>query len=302
MTDRGARRDIVLAVAGAFAFANTLLWGRAAQRTGAGTPAFLSVRFALTWVLMMGVLLALRRPALPAKGERLIVVTLGVVAYGFESILFFLAVSHGSTSIVVVLFYTHVVIVAVGEVLLGALQPSVRIGAAVAIAMVGAAVVGFGAGDEVRLEPIGAVYVLGSLACYTGYVLASSRLVRRTEPLTAAAWVAFGAAVGATGWGVGRGDFGALPADAIAPIGAMAIATAAAFTLWFVVVGRLGSARTAIIMMLEAPMGIVLTSIGFGDPLSVQVALGGVLVLAGATLAARETPIEAEMIEAATSP
>ncbi len=244
----------------------------------------------------------LGRPRLPASGERWIVFALGVVAYGVESIFFFLATAHGSTSIVVVLFYTHVVVVAVGEVALGALRPTVRIGCAVAAAMCGAAIVAFATGGDVRLEPIGVVYVLGSLACYTGYVLASGRLVRRTDPLTAATWVALGAAAGVAGWGIGRGGFGALPLDALGPIAAMALATAAAFTLWFVVVGRLGSARTAIIMMLEAPFGIVLTSLAFDDPLNLQVAIGGVFVLVGALLAAMETPLEVEMIEAATSP
>jgi inner membrane transporter RhtA len=303
----GAFRYPALGVLGAFAFSNTLLWGRAAQRTGAGTPAFLSVRFAFTAVVMFGVLAALGRSRLPAPGERLIVFALGVVAYGVESIFFFLATEHGSTSIVVLLFYTHVVIVAVGEVALGALRPTIRIGCAVAAAMCGAAVVAFATGGDVRIEPIGAVYVLGSLACYTGYVLTSGRLVRRTDPLTAATWVALGAAAGVAGWGVaragfGRGGFGALPLDAAGPIGAMALATAAAFTLWFVVVGRLGSARTAIIMMLEAPFGIVLTSLAFDDPLNLQVAIGGAFVLLGAVLAAMETPLEVEMIEAATSP
>jgi uncharacterized membrane protein len=54
--------------------------------------------------------------------------------------------------------------------------------------------------------------------------------------------------------------------------------------------------------MLEAPFGIVLTSLAFDDPLNIQVAIGGVFVLVGAVLAAMETPLEVEMLEAATSP
>ena len=262
----------------------------------------LTVRFALTAGLMLVVLAGLRRSLLPAPGERFRVVMLGVIAYGVESIFFFLAIQHGSTSIVVVLFYTHVVIVAVCEVALGALRATSRIAVAVALAVGGAAIVAFGSGGDVELAALGLVYVTGSVACYTGYVLFSARLVRRTEPLTSAAWVAFGASLGVSSWGVARGDFGSLPSDALLPIAAMAAATAAAFTLWFVVVGPLGSARTAIIMMLEAPFGIVLTALAFGDPVNAQIIGGGALVLAGAMLAAIETPAEVEALEAATSP
>lgn len=295
-------RHATLAMLGAFAFANTLVWGRATQRTGAGITAMLSVRFALTALVMLAVLAALRRPLVPAPGERVRVVMLGVVAYGVESIFFFLAIRHGSTSIIVVLFYTHVVIVALCEVVLGALRASVRIASAVVFAVGGTTVVAFGSGGDAHLAGLGVVYVAASIACYTGYVLLSARLVRRTEPLTSAGWVALGASLGVSAWGVARGDFGALPGDAIAPIGAMAVATAAAFTLWFVVVGPLGSARTAIIMMLEAPFGIVLTALAFDDPVNPQIVIGGLFVLAGATLAALETPTAIEALEAATAP
>jgi drug/metabolite transporter (DMT)-like permease len=295
-------RHPALAVLGAFAFSNTLLWGRAGQRTGVGLPAMLSVRFALTGLIMLGVLAALGRPLLPAHGERLIVFVLGVIAYGVESIFFFLALEHGSTAVVVLLFYTHVVVVALGEVLLGALRPTLRIAASVLLAVGGGGIVAFASSGDVHLEGIGFVYIASSLVCYTTYVLCSARLVRRTEPLTSAAWVAIGASAGVCGWGIGRGDFGALPSDSYGPIAAMALATAAAFTLWFVVVGPLGSSRTAIIMMLEAPFGITLTALAFDDPLSIQILVGGALVLTGALLAAIETPIEAERLEAATSP
>jgi drug/metabolite transporter (DMT)-like permease len=299
---RASFRDPALAALGAFAFANTLLWGRVAQREGVGLPAMLSVRFLLTGVLMLAVLVLLGRPVLPARGERGLVLGLGVVAYGVESIFFFMALERSSTAVVVVLFYTHVVIVAIGEVVLGAMRATAQLAVAVALALAGASVVALSGGGEIRIQAVGVLCVLGSIACYTGYVLASGRLVRRTEPLTAAAWVAFGAAAGAGSWGVGRGDFGALPSSALGPILAMAVATATAFTLWFVVVGRLGSARTAIIMMLEAPFGIVLTAVVLDDPWSWAVAAGGALVLGGAVLAALETPIATEAIEAATGP
>jgi drug/metabolite transporter (DMT)-like permease len=294
-------RHVSLGILGAFAFSNTLVWGRAAQRAGAEEAALLAVRFALTGLLVLLLLAATRRPLLPARGERGIVFGLGIVAYGVESVFFFLALARGSPATVVLLFYTHVVIVAGAEVALGTLRPSARIGIAITLALGGGALVTLGSGGRAHLTATGFGFVLGSIACYSAYVVVSARLVRRTEPITAAAWVAFGAATGVAGWGVARGGFGALPAIGLRAVVMMAIATAAAFALWFVVVPRLGSTRTAIIMMLEAPFSIVLARIAFGDSVRVAVAAGGVLVLAGALLAATVAPHEAGL-EAATSP
>lgn len=289
-----------LAVLGAFSFANTLVWGRAAQRAGADIPAMLTVRFALTGTLLLALLGMSGRPLVPARGERSIVVVLGIVAYGLESMAFFEALARGTAAAVVLLFYTHVVVVAVGETLLGGLRPSLRIAAAVALALGGGALVALG-GGAVAISGAGVLFVSGSIASYSTYVLVSARLVRRTEAITAAAWVAFAAAAGVAGWGTIAG-FGSMPAAALGDVTVMAAATAAAFALWFVVVSRLGSARTAIIMMLEAPFAIVLTRVAFGDEIRAVVALGGVLVLAGALLAAFVEPPAATALEAGTAP
>lgn len=294
------RRPVLLAVLGAFAFANTLVWGRAAQRAGADVPAMLTVRFALTGVLLLVVLRLLGRPLVPARGERAIVFVLGIVAYGFESVCFFLALEHGTSAAVVLLFYTHVVVVAVGETLLRTLARSGAVALAVGLAIAGGALVAVG-GGRVAIDVHGLILVAGSITAYSAYVLVSARLVRRTEPMTAAAWVGFGASAGVAIWG-GVGGFGSLPGAAVFDVVVMAVATAAAFALWFFVVGPLGSARTAIVMMLEAPFSIVLVRLAFGDPIRLAVAIGGLFVLAGALLAALSEPAAPTSIEAATSP
>jgi DME family drug/metabolite transporter len=173
--------------------------------------------------------------------------------------------------------------------------------ASVVFGIVGGVVIAL-SGGPASVRPAGVAFALASSSGYAAYALVSGRFVRRTDPLTAATWVAFGAAAGIAIWGLGRGGFGALPGRAAWWVVAMAVATAAAFALWFLVVGRLGSSRTAIIMILEAPMGIALTAAVFGDPVSLSILFGGVLVLTGAGLAAVEVPDEIEAIEAATPP
>ena len=73
---------------------------------------------------------------------------------------------------------------------------------------------------------------------------------------------------------------------ALAALVANGVATAAAFTLFFVVLDRIGPTRTGICMAFEAVTGIVLAAIFLGESVRPIVALGGAAVLAGAVLAA----------------
>jgi drug/metabolite transporter (DMT)-like permease len=218
-----------------------------------------------------------------------------------ESVCYFEALRRGTVAGIAPLFYAHVAIVAVVDVVLRVVRASVRVAVAVVCAIVGGVVIGV-SGGPASVEPAGVVFALASATVYALYAIGSGRLVQRTEPITTAAWVAFGAAGGIGVWSLVRGGAGPLPSGAIVWIVGVGASTAAAFVLWFVVVGRLGSARTAIIMILEAPLGIVLTSLAFGDPVSAAILVGGAFVLTGAVLAALETPAETVALEAATAP
>ena len=69
------------------------------------------------------------------------------------------------------------------------------------------------------------------------------------------------------------------------PLLANGVATATAFTLFFVAIGRLGASRTAVVMTIEAVSAVVLTALFLGETVQPLEALGGVAVLAGAAIA-----------------
>jgi drug/metabolite transporter (DMT)-like permease len=103
--------------------------------------------------------------------------------------------------------------------------------------------------------------------------------------------------------------FGAISGQREAPTGhalaalvANGLATASAFTFFFVVLDRLGPTRTGICMALEAVTGVVLAAIFLGESVRPVVALGGAAVLAGALLAALSTPESLEVRESASPP
>lgn len=86
----------------------------------------------------------------------------------------------------------------------------------------------------------------------------------------------------------------------VLPIAATATLTAIVFTLFFVVLARLGPSRTAIVMALEAVFGVVLSAVFLSEGLRPLVVVGGVAILAGAVLAATSQPPEQQ--EAAAAP
>ncbi len=92
------------------------------------------------------------------------------------------------------------------------------------------------------------------------------------------------------------------PRHALAILCANGLATATAFTLFFVVLDRIGATRTAIVMALETVTGIGLTAIFLGESVRLVVAVGGGAVLAGAVIAALGSPPRIETREATATP
>jgi drug/metabolite transporter (DMT)-like permease len=137
---------------------------------------------------------------------------------------------------------------------------------------------------------------------FSTYVLLSDRVLVRTDSITAATWTAIGASMGTATFGVLRGDLEAPSGHALAALFANGLATATAFTLFLVVLDRIGATRTAIVMALEAVTGIVLTAVFLGESVRPVVALGGAAVLAGAVIAAFSAPASVEALESASPP
>ena len=166
--------------------------------------------------------------------------------------------------------------------------------------MIGGTIVAIG-GGRVSITLSGIGFVLASVVFFSTYVVAGHRVIPNTDALTAAAWTALGAAVGVTVIGIGQQALHVPSARAAVrdrrrPQPRPAIA----FTLFFVVLARLGPSRTAIVMALEAVFGVVLSAIFLDERLRPLVIVGGIAILAGAVLAAMSQPAEDQ--EAAPSP
>jgi drug/metabolite transporter (DMT)-like permease len=304
-TPTAGRLDLALGAAGAFAFGCTILFSRTVARDQLPPSVALSIRFGVAGLLLLGVLAVSGRPLLPPPGERLVAFALGFAVYAVESTCFYSGLEHGTAAAVALIFYAYPAVIAVAEVGLGRSRWRVQTLIALVLAVSGSAVVAIG-GGRFAISTTGVLCVCGSIVMFSLYVLLGDRVLVRTDSITAATWTAIGASLGTLTFGVVRGSLQAPSGRALAALCANGVATATAFTLFFVVLGRIGATRTAIVMALEAVTGIVLAAIFLGESVRPVVALGGAAVLAGAIIAAltapAPAPVPVETLESAASP
>ncbi|HEY5013824.1 MAG TPA: DMT family transporter [Acidimicrobiia bacterium] len=303
MTERArvssSTRDLALAMLAAFCFGVTIVLQRWVAKEGVSSATALSLRFTIAGMLLLAMLRVAGRPLLPPPGERFRAIFLGAGLYTFEATSFYLALQRGTAAAVALLFYLYPAVVTIVEVVLGTMRVRAVTVVSLVLALVGGTTVAVG-GGRVAITVSGIGFVLCSVALFSTYVVAGHRVIPRTDALTAATWTALGAAGGVTAIGVGQRALHAPSGRAMLAIATTAAATAIAFTLFFVVLSRLGPSRTAIVMALEAVFGVVLSAVFLGESLRPLVVVGGVAILAGAVLAAVSQP--AEQQEAAPPP
>ena len=276
-----------LAGAAALSYAVTIVVGHSLSRAGVPSATALGFRFGVAALAIGAVLVIRRAPPLPARGERIRLVLLGGVGYSLESTLFFLALGHGTAAGAALVFYAYPAMVAALELGLGATLPMRRILLAVGLSAVGTLAV-VASGNEVAISPSGIAFALGAAAVFAVYLICGSRFVHDTDAWTRAAWVAGGAAVSSAGRGLVTGTL-SMAADHWLALLAYGIFTATAFGLMFAALHRLGPARTAVVMTLEAFFAVVLGAVFLREALSPTQMLGGaaILVAAGVVASAR---------------
>lgn len=265
-------------------FAFVVIFGKRVQ---AGELPFgmLTIRFGGQGLLLFAVLVATRRPLLPARGERLTMLLVGILGYATESALYFSALNHGGTAPVTLLFYTYPVLVMLATIALDRRAPQRLLFAALILALAGGAVVVAG-GANVGIQPFGIFLALCTACVYTVYLITTDRRVKRTDPLTAAAWLGAGAAAGNLVYGIA---FGALvfPAASSWPkLAGMAIFSAGAFASMLAGLQLVGAVRNAIIGVMEPLTVAILAYLFLDERIRLRTVVGGVLILSGAVLAA----------------
>ena len=276
---------VALVVAGALGYGVTIVLGRVLADDGVGAATALGIRFALAGAFLLGLAALRRSPLLPAPGERGRVLLLGAVGYAGEAALFFMALERGTAASVALLFYAYPLMVTVAELAFGWSVPRPGILVALAVSAAGTVLV-VASGDKLGISPAGIVFALASAAAFAAYLLACTRLVRRSDQLALAAWTAVSASATCLTWSLATSSFD-LPAGHRPLLAAYGLATALAFACMFAGLRRLGASRTAVVMTLEAFVAVALGAAFLGESLAVTQLVGGAAIVAAAVMVAR---------------
>ncbi|MFN2544917.1 MAG: DMT family transporter [Actinomycetota bacterium] len=295
MTSRGRTAEAVgggLVAMASLQFGVVVVLGKLVQRSDLSVYAMLAVRFAIAAFVLALVRASLRQGLLPARGERLWLVGLGVIGYAVESALFFTALRHGQAAAVTLLFFTYPVFVAVASVLLGRGVPGPLIMGSLVCALAGAAIV-IAFSGKLAITPAGVAFAIGCAVSFTAYLLVLDHVIRRTDPHVTSMWVAGSAsatlavlaALSGSSWATAGGK-------SWAELAGMGLATAGAFVCLFVGLRRLGPVRTSIVAAAEPLATTLLAWLILDERIRPATAIGGVLILVGAVAAtlARATP------------
>jgi drug/metabolite transporter (DMT)-like permease len=281
----------------ALLFGMVVVLGKVVERHLA-VPSMLAIRFGMAAVLLIGALVLRREAILPAPGERLRLAALAVMGYAFEATLFFLALGRGQAAAVTLLFFTYPVVVALASWAMGRGAPGRLLGASLVCASTGAALVVLASGG-LAISGLGVVFALGSSLAFSAYLILADMVLKTTPPLAGSMWVSAWAAIGLGVFAAlaGQGDAPGDAAQWLRLVG-MGAATAGAFVCLFAGLLRLGPVRTAIVAPTEPLAAAILAAVFLGEAIRASVAVGGILILAGAVTASlaraqapREPPV-----------
>ncbi|MDP1858708.1 MAG: DMT family transporter, partial [Gemmatimonadaceae bacterium] len=260
--------------------------GRRLAQSGVEPATALGIRFAIA-AAALGALLGLRGVPRPARTVALRLLALGAIGYAGQSTLFYLSLQRGTAATSILLFYAYPSLVClIGWLALRERRPCRRTCAALALSAGGTALVTTAAGP-VAIDPLGVAFALGSAVVFALYVLAGQRLATGCDAMLTAACVAIGAAVASAGQGVVTRSLDVPEPGQWTLLVAYGLLTAAAFTLMFAALARLGARTTSVVMTLEAVFAVALATLLLGEPFGPGQAIGGAAVLAATAVVAR---------------
>ena len=222
-----------------------------------------------------------------ARGRALPILGLGAIGYAGQSSLFYLSLQRGTAATSILLFYAYPALVCViGWLALRERPPTRRTACALVLSAAGTANVALATGP-LAISALGVACALGSALVFALYLLAGQRLGGGVDAMTTAALVAAGAALSCATQGVLGHDLSAPAHDGARLLVAYGVFTAAAFTLTFAALARLGARHTSVVMTLEAVFAVGLATLLLGEALGPAQIAGGACVLAATVVVAR---------------
>jgi drug/metabolite transporter (DMT)-like permease len=263
----------------AAAFGVMAVFAKLAYDEGVTLEGLLLVRFGVAGALLLAV--SQLRGRFRGMGWHAIVTGLlmGAAGYAAQAGLYFGALTRVDASQVALVFCVYPLLVMVGAVVTRRDRPSVKRGVALVLALLGVAFV-LGGTSGGSLDAAGAVLAFGSAVVYAVYILVGDR-VAGTDPLAFAALVCCGAFTTFAVWSAVQGvpDLGFGATGWLWLLMIAVVSTVGAILLFFFGLTQVGPTVASLLSIIEPVVTVTGAALVFGESLSVQQALGGLLVL-----------------------
>lgn len=284
------RVGVLLCGLSAIAFAQLGPFGIPAFAGGASVNTVIGWRFLLAAAAVWLIVLITRRGI--GRGRALWQpLLMGGVLYASQSALYFLALPLLTVGLTSLLLYTMPVMVVLVSVVTRREPPSVRVFAALALAVggVGLTLVGPGVG---AVSGLGVLFGLGSAVVYTVYYFGMDTLPDATDRISATALICTGAAATHILVGNLRGAFDWSPPGQVLLFAALmaAIGTVLAMMLLLIGIRAAGASVASVVSCLEPITAVILGAALFADPFGPVQWLGTAGVVGAVVLLARRAP------------
>lgn len=289
----------LMCVLAAISFGAMGVFGKLAFEEGSTVGTLLSVRFlvaaALLWAVLActGRLESVRRLTRRDLGLGLL---LGAIGYGISAGAFFVALDRMDASILALVVYTYPTIVAVAGIVLGREVASRRTGLALGLTFGGLVLILAGAASG-SLDGLGTILGVISGSAYGVYILCSTGIASRVDPMVLATLVCTGAAITLTAASGAAGEL--RPQDlSLAGAGWLAaiavLSTVGAIALFFAALRRIGPTAAAILQTFEPVATVTLAAAAFGESLGPAQLIGGAVVLFAVLIVRTPTPTDGD--------
>jgi drug/metabolite transporter (DMT)-like permease len=255
-------------------------------------------RFSLSGAVFGLLLLLVPGPALPPRRAIPATLLLGLLAGPLNQGLFLAGLQRSTAAHAALLYALTPIGVYLYSVLRGREAPSTRAGLGLLLAFTGALVLllahGLGALSGVF---VGDLLILGAVIAWVLYTAEGKAFIGEHGPVRATAWSLIAGALWLAPlapW-VLRLDFvlGASLAVKGAILYLALLASVASYLLWYWALGRTDASKVAVFSNLQPVATAVAAWLVLGEPIGWEVAVGGVLVLAGVRLTSAARPVRA---------
>ncbi|MCD5327221.1 DMT family transporter [Chromobacterium piscinae] len=279
-----------------------VIWGGtfiAGRLLAGGLPPLLAacLRFTIASATLLGCLALTRTPLVrPAPGQMLRLALLGLFGVFGYNLFFFYGLQHiGAARASLIVALNPAMIALASFLLLKEALPPLKL-AGVALCLAGAGLVIIGKNPDALTAAAGSsgdLLILGCVACWVTYSVGSRGLSQALGPLQTVAWsILLGTSMlWLTAWLHGDASLAAIGKLDTAQWGGLfylgALGSALAYIWYYDGIRRIGATRAGVFIALN-PLSAVLLGAGLlGERLSLEMAVGGALAIAGIVLGNR---------------